>query len=159
MANGSLKIGLGFGIASGVITTVGLMIGLYSSTFSKGIVLAGILTVAIADSFSDALGIHFSEESSGLKSTKQIWQSTIFTLISKFIITISFLPLILLLPLKLAVILDVIYGVLILLIYSFILAKKQNNNPYKAILEHLSIMFLVLFITYYTGRAIDKLFL
>ena len=38
------------------------MIGLYSGTNPRGVVIGGILTIAIADSLSDALGIHISEE-------------------------------------------------------------------------------------------------
>jgi len=35
----SLKVGLGFGLASGVITTLGLMIGIYASTLSRVMLL------------------------------------------------------------------------------------------------------------------------
>lgn len=59
----SLKIGICFGITSGIITTLGLMMGLESGTNSRLVVLGGIFTIAIADAFSDALGIHISEES------------------------------------------------------------------------------------------------
>jgi len=58
----SLKTGISFGLTSGTITTLGLMIGLNSGTNSRGIIIGGILTIAIADSLSDALGIHISEE-------------------------------------------------------------------------------------------------
>ena len=58
----SLRTGFCFGLTSGIITTIGLMAGLYSSTNSK-FVVGGILTIAVADAFSDALGIHISEES------------------------------------------------------------------------------------------------
>jgi len=58
----SLRTGVSFGLTSAVITTLGLMVGLQSGTHSKIVVLAGILTIAIADAFSDALGIHVSEE-------------------------------------------------------------------------------------------------
>jgi acid phosphatase family membrane protein YuiD len=57
----SLRTGISFGLTSAVITTLGLMVGLHSGTHSKIVVLAGILTIAIADAFSDALGIHVSE--------------------------------------------------------------------------------------------------
>lgn len=37
-----------------------LMAGLHSGTHSRAIVIGGILTIAIADAMSDALGIHVS---------------------------------------------------------------------------------------------------
>ncbi len=39
-----------------------MIVGLNSGTNSKNIVLGGIITIAIADALSDALGIHISEE-------------------------------------------------------------------------------------------------
>ena len=73
MTKTCFKTSFGFGLASGVITTLGLMIGLYSSTFSRGVVLGGVLTIAIADSCADAVGIHFSEESEGVHTHKEVW--------------------------------------------------------------------------------------
>ena len=49
----SLQVGFSFGITSGIITTLGLMVGLSSGTHNKLAVVGGILTIAIADSLSD----------------------------------------------------------------------------------------------------------
>ena len=75
----SLKTGLSFGLTSGVITTLGLMVGLHSGTHSKSVVLGGILTIAVADSLSDALGIHVAEESKNHGSHRDIWEATLAT--------------------------------------------------------------------------------
>ncbi len=53
----SLNTGISFGLTSGVITTLGLIVGLHSGTHSKLAIIGGIITIAIADAFSDALGI------------------------------------------------------------------------------------------------------
>lgn len=156
MKTSCFKTSFGFGIASGVITTLGLMVGLYASTSSRGIVLGGILTIAVADSFSDAVGMHFSEESEGVHTEKEIWLSTFYTFLSKLIITISFLPMLFLLSLHLAMILNIIWGVLLLSIFSYTIAKQQNNSPLKAIVEHVSIMGFVILVTFYLGKLIDK---
>ena len=74
----SLKVGFSFGLTSGIITTLGLLTGLNSSTNSKLVVIGGILTIAIADAFSDALGIHVSEESENKHTSREIWESTFF---------------------------------------------------------------------------------
>ena len=59
----SFKIGFSFGITSGIITTLGLMVGLHSSTDSKFVVIGGLFTIAIADAFAEAMGMHFATES------------------------------------------------------------------------------------------------
>ena len=81
----SLKVGFSFGLTSGIITTLGLMVGLNSGTRSKLVIIGGVLTIAIADAFSDALGIHISEESENRHSGKEIWEATMSTFLSKFI--------------------------------------------------------------------------
>ena len=53
MMKHSLKTGLSFGLTSEIITTLGLMVGLNSSTHSDLVVIGGILTIAIADGFLD----------------------------------------------------------------------------------------------------------
>ncbi|MBN2479091.1 MAG: hypothetical protein JXA94_02570 [Parachlamydiales bacterium] len=156
--NNSFKVGFGFGIASGVITTLGLMIGLYSSTLSRSVVIGGILTIAIADSFSDALGIHLSVESEGNQTTRVIWLSTIYTFLSKLFVTLSFLPLVIFLKLDLGIFGNIIWGFFLISVYSFAIAKRQNNNPIKAILEHSLIMTFVIIATFYTGKLISHFF-
>ena len=74
----SLKVGFSFGLTSGIITTLGLLTGLDSSTNSKLVVIGGVLTIAIADAFSDVLGIHISEESENKHTSREIWESTFF---------------------------------------------------------------------------------
>ena len=56
------RTGLFFGATSGVITTIGLIVGLNSGTRSITAVLGGILVIAVADAMSDALGIHLAND-------------------------------------------------------------------------------------------------
>lgn len=154
----SLKVGIGFGLTSGVITTLGLMVGIYSGTQSETAVIAGILTIAFADSMSDALGIHIAEESEGIHTTIEIWVSTLTTFFVKFLITSSFLVPIILLSMPAAIRLCIIYGVILLIGYSLYLAKKQKQNPFFIIGEHLAIVALVLVSGYYVGVWVKNSF-
>jgi len=86
----SLLKGVSFGLTSGIITTLGLIIGLHSFSGSKLIILGGIITIAVADAFSDALGIHISEESQNKHSAKEIWKATIATFLTKFFFALTF---------------------------------------------------------------------
>lgn len=157
--NHSIKTGLSFGLTSGIITTLGLMVGLEAGTNSKGIVLAGILTIAIADSFSDALGIHISEESENHHSPKEIWASTLSTFIFKFLIAITFTIPVILYDLNTAIIISIIWGLSILSALSYKLAKAQKANPWKVITEHLLIAVIVIILTHYTGNWTSEIFI
>src|SRR3989338_1266427 len=156
--NHSIKTGFSFGLTSGIITTLGLMVGLNSGTHSKLVVLGGILTIAIADAFSDALGIHISEESENKHNTKEIWQATISTFLVKFIFASMFVVPVLLFKLSTAIIISIILGLLVLIFISFKIAKEQKEKEWKVIAEHLVIALVVVVITYYVGSWISLIF-
>jgi len=147
----SLIKGFSFGLTSAIITTLGLMIGLYSATSNKLVVIAGILSIAIADSFSDALGIHISEESIN-KSDKHIWEATLSTLFSKFGFALLFLIPVLLFSLKNAIIISIIISLFALSCLSYKIALRTKDNPVTVILEHIVIAIVVIFVTYYVGK-------
>ena len=154
----SLKIGFSFGLTSGIITTLGLMVGLNSGTHSKLAVLGGILTIAIADAFSDALGIHVSEESENKHTESEIWQATISTFLTKFIFASTFVIPVLLFELRYAIMVSVIWGLTVLAIVSFKMAQEQRVQPWKMVFEHVFIAVAVILITNGIGMWISSRF-
>jgi len=154
----SLKMGFSFGLTSGIVTTLGLIVGLNSATDSKLVIIGGILTIAIADAFSDALGIHISEESECKHTAKEVWESTASTFLSKFVFAMTFVIPILFLPLTTAIIVSVAWGLSLLGIFSFFIAKEQKVRPLEVIAEHLVIALVVIIITNYVGAFIGSVF-
>ncbi len=153
----SFKIGFSFGLTSGIITTLGLMVGLHSGTHSKIVVMGGILFIAVADALSDALGIHISQESEEKRTQREIWESTISTLLSKFVVALTFVIPILILPLSTAIIISVLWGLFSIGIFSFYIARQQQQKPHWVILEHISIAILVVIITRCIGDWVATL--
>lgn len=150
----SIRKGVGFGLTSGIITTLGVIVGLHSSTHSKSIIIGGILIIAIADALSDSLGIHISEEFELKHSKKEIWESTVATLLSKFIFALTFILPILFLQLSIAIIVSIIWGLSLISLFSFYMAKQRNAKVHKVVLEHLTITILVIIVTHYLGDLI-----
>jgi VIT1/CCC1 family predicted Fe2+/Mn2+ transporter len=158
MLKHSIKVGFSFGLTSGIITTLGLMVGLNSGTGSRLAVLGGILTIAIADAFSDALGIHVSEESENVHSTREIWESTLSTFFSKFVFALTFVIPVMVFKLSTAVVVSVIWGLSVLAIVSYSIAREQGEKPWKVVAEHLIIALVVIIITHYVGDWISLRF-
>ncbi len=154
----SIRTGFSFGLTSGIITTLGLIVGLDASTHLKAVIVGGILTIAIADSFSDALGIHVSQESQSKHSSKSIWESTIATFLTKLIFASTFIIPILLFELSSAILISVIWGFLILGIFSYIIAKQNKEASWKVVGEHLFIALIVVLITRFVGNWIASIF-
>jgi len=157
MKDSAIK-GISFGLTSGIITTLGMMIGLYAGTKSRLVVVGGILSIAVADSFSDALGIHISEESEKKKTEKQVWISTIATFISKFVFASLFIIPVILLKLATAIWVSITAGLILLAGLSYVIAREKGDNPLFVILEHLLIAVVVIVITYYVGVGVSLYF-
>jgi len=147
----SLRTGIAFGLTSAVITTLGLMVGLHSSTHSRLIIIGGVLTIAVADAFSDALGIHVSEESEDVHTAEQIWVATIATFLAKFLFALTFLVPIFLLPLSSAILVSLLWGLAALTGLSYAMAKAQGKAPWKIVGEHVLIAVVVVAITHWVG--------
>lgn len=155
----SLKTGLSFGLTSAIITTLGLMVGVYSGTRSRLAVIGSILVIAIADSFSDSLGIHISEESENKHTPREIWESTLYTFISKFVFAATFIVPVIIFELKQAIIISAIWGILLLAVFSYYLAKNERTAAWKVISEHIFVALVVIFITHLVGLGIRRFFM
>jgi VIT1/CCC1 family predicted Fe2+/Mn2+ transporter len=119
------------------------MVGLHSGTHSRTVVIGGIVTNAIADAMSDALGIHVSEESKNNGPARQIWEAAVAPVVTH--------------PLDQAIAISVIWGLLLLAVLSFFVARAQAIPPWKVIGEHLLIALCVVVVTHAVGDWVQGL--
>ena len=154
--NHSLKIGFSFGTTSGIITTLGLIVGLTASDASKAVIIGGVLTIAFADAFSDALGIHTSEESENTHSEREIWISTFATYFTKLIIALTFLFPLIFLSSTVALIVSIVWAILLLTILNYIISPKEKK--WQIIFEHLLISLVVIIFGFIIGQYIRSVF-
>ena len=152
------KAGVSFGLTSGAITTMGLMVGLNSGTHEKLAVMGGVVTIAVADAFSDALGVHIHEEAENVHSSKEIWIVTLATFISKFVFSLSFIIPLLLFQLTTAIVVSVVWGLFLVALISAFVAKDQGIKIKPVIVEHVFIALLVVVITHFLGGWVNSIF-
>ena len=160
--NHQLVSGFSFGITSGVITSLGMIVGMSSATNSKLAVIASIITMAIADGLADAAGLHMSEEAeleggNSVHTQREVWLSTLYTFLSVCGSILSFVPFFLFYPLNTAIFWGIGWGLLLLVIFNIILAKSLKENPIKVIAEHLAVAIFVIVVSYFLGGLIGKL--
>lgn len=133
------------------------MVGLHAGTHSRLVVLSGILTIAIADAFSDALGIHVSEEAENIHTAREIWGATVATFLTKFLFAMTFVVPVLLLSLTTAIVVSLIWGLSILTVLSYMVARSQGEPAWKIVGEHLVIALVVIAVTHWVGDTIGTL--
>ncbi|MCX6809771.1 MAG: hypothetical protein NTZ65_03445 [Candidatus Berkelbacteria bacterium] len=153
----AVRKGFGFGLTSGVIATMGLMVGLDAGTHSSDVVLAGIIVIAIADSMSDAVAIHMSEETDENEAESTIWPETIASFSSKFLVALLFVLPVKFLDLNIAIVFNVILGLVLITILSFIIAKIEKRNVFKMVASHILITVIVIIVTKFAGQWAETL--
>jgi len=155
--NQAVKTGLSFGFISAIITTLGLMVGIYATTHSPAVIISAVLVIAVADALSDSLGIHVSVESDKKKTSKQIWQATGATFAAKFLIAATFVIPIFFLSLDLSILISIVWGLFLITVYSYYLAKQNKRTAWKVILEHVGITIAVIALTDLIGNKIENI--
>ena len=73
------------------------------------------------------------------------------TFVTKFVFSISFAVPLLLLPLSTAVIVSVAWGMLVITVLSYLLARSQKEPPLAIVAEHLGIAILVVVLSHSIG--------
>jgi vacuolar iron transporter family protein len=154
----SIRIGFSFGLTSGIIGTLGLMVGLHSSTYSKLVVIGGILAIAISEGFSEAISIHIAEEYENVYTSREIWESTFSTFLSKFTFSSIFIMPVLFFELNKAIILSILFGLYLLFLISLVTARQRNVDAYKLIIKNICIAIFVIIATHFTGLWLSATF-
>jgi VIT1/CCC1 family predicted Fe2+/Mn2+ transporter len=146
-----------FGATSAIITCLALIIGLSKSANPKLSIVASLLVIAIADNISDSLGIHIYQESD-LKKSEVVRANTFFNFLTRFFVILIFILLVMFLSIGYATIFSIIWGISLLIILSYSIAKEQKVNPYKAIFEHVAVAVAVIFISNFLSEWILHFF-
>lgn len=158
LANKGARSGIFFGATSGVITTIGLIAGLNAGTQSLVAVLGGILVVAVADAMSDALGMHLAEEANPDSTHDHIWAATIWTFVTKLVVASSFAVPLIVFPLRLGVMIAVGWGLIVITLLSFYLARIKQVSALPVVTEHLAIAVVVVVISHLIGLWVQNAF-
>jgi len=152
----SIRKGFGFGLTSGIIATLGMMIGLDQGTHSASVVLAGILLIAITDALSDAVAIFMADEAE-LQTQSSIWQEALSTFFSKFLIGALFAIPVILIDLRQALILSVSFGLILIVTISYFIAKNEKRPVLKIVLGHLGVTIAVILVSGFVGRIAENI--
>lgn len=158
MENKGTRTGIYFGATSGVITTIGLIAGLYAGTDSLVAVLGGIFVVAVSDAMSDALGIHLAQEADPDSNSSHIWAATVSTFLTKLFVALTFALPLMFLSLGIAVLVSVGWGLIVIVLLSYYLARAQKTAVLPVVAEHLGIAVVVVVLAHFIGVWVQKVF-
>ncbi|MCX5711544.1 MAG: hypothetical protein NTY47_00510 [Candidatus Omnitrophica bacterium] len=142
-----------FGATAAIITNLSLIVGLRTGEHAKLSIIASMLVIALADNISDSMGIHIYQESECL-DPREVWSSTMSNFLSRLLVSLTFMFLVLFLPINVAAVISIAWGLLLLSAMSYMIAKDRNMTPYKIIIEHLAIAIAVIIMSNFAGQFI-----
>lgn len=148
---------ISFGGASSIITSLALITSFDVSERAKVGVTGSLLVIALADNVSDTLGIHIYQEGEDRK-IRDIWSSSLTNFLTRLLVTVVFIFFVLAFSPSKAIVFSVLYGLVVLTIISYLIAKKRNISLFHAIFEHLAIAILVIAISKNLGSFLVSLF-
>jgi vacuolar iron transporter family protein len=135
-----------FGSVSAVITSLAIITGLDVSVGARYVIVGSLMVIALADNISDTLGIHIYKEGESIKF-RDVWRSTLTNFIWRLLVTLGFVFFVITFPPSTAIIISVIYGLSILSLVSYAVARKRKIRAQPIILEHLVIAVIVVLVS------------
>ena len=158
--NTSFRQGMFFGANSGILTTAGLIAGLVQTKITKNYLIISIISLAIADSISEAYGMYISKKAENVEDDSQ---NPIYALsgllIMKFFIVISFLiPFLFSNNMKYFKNLYWIIGwsLFLISIVDYNISSLREESVISYLIPHIVVLFSVIYLTQYFGKMIEK---
>ena len=148
---------ISYGGTAAVVTSAALIIGLIAADATKPVIISALLIAALADNLTDALSIHIYQESEQLEK-KDALAGTITNFFTRLLFGISFVILVGLFPLSYVAKAAVIWGILLLAILTYLVARERKVKPLPEILKHLAVAFVVITVSRMIGYWIAPFF-
>jgi VIT1/CCC1 family predicted Fe2+/Mn2+ transporter len=143
------------GGTAAIITSMGLIAGLTQGYNARASIITGLLIVAIADNISDSFSIHIYKESQG-SSRREVNISTFGNFMIRLLTVLTFICIVLLFPPTAAFIISSVWGLVLLTMLSYIIAKNRGTRLLREIFWHLTVALLVIICSKLLGTFIVK---
>ena len=133
-----------FGLISGTVTTIGVIVGLWQSHNNVSVIIAAIMSIALSDSFSDGFGMYFSQRTHlDITEARAIGLQTTFY---KFLVTVSYIIPFLVVDINTAIQINIIWGCLLISYASYQIGEGFFLN--------LVLAMIVIFMSYLGGNMV-----
>ena len=133
---------------------MGLIIGLDAATATKATILSGLLIVAIADNLTDSLSIHINQESERLEP-RAAFHVTLTNVAARLGLSLSFVFLMVILPLRAAVVASILWGLSLLAGLSYVVARTRKLPVLREIAKHVAVAAVVMISSTMIGHIIS----
>lgn len=124
---------ISYGGTAAIVTSMALVSGLGAAGATKPVVVSALLIAALADNLTDSLSIHIFQESEQLDQ-KEAFTGTVTNFVTRLLACLSFVLLVGLLPVSIAVEGTVVWGMSLLAALTYLVARERNVGVWLEVL-------------------------
>jgi hypothetical protein len=137
---------ISFGGTAAIVTSMALITGLNTVGTAKTTLISALLIAAFADNLTDSLSIHIYQESARLEE-REAFVGTLSNFTARLLGCLSFVLIVAVLPPEVVVLGAVAWGMLLLGVLTYFLARERNVGIFSEVIKHLVVAAAVLIIS------------
>ncbi|MCE1205700.1 MAG: hypothetical protein LWW79_13975 [Holophagaceae bacterium] len=145
---------ISYGGSAAIATSMALVSGLGAAGATKPVVASALLIAALADNLTDSLSIHIFQESEQLDQ-KEAFAGTVSNFVTRLLVCLSFILLVWLLPVSVALGLIIAWGMLLLAALTFLVARERKVGAFLEVVKHLLVAASVVVVSKAIGSWIS----
>jgi vacuolar iron transporter family protein len=134
---------ISFGAPAAIVTSIALIVGLDTAAAHRAAIVGSLLILALADNLTDALGVHIYQESERL-AQPDAFRTTVANFLTRLLVSLSFVALVLTTHAPLRSYLSLTWGLLLLALLSYLLARARAVSPPAEIAKHCAVALIVI---------------
>lgn len=127
---------ISYGGTAAIVTSMALVSGLGAAEATRSVVVSALLIAALADNLTDSLSIHIFQESEQLEQ-KEAFARTVTNFVTRLLVCLSFVLLVALLPVSIAVEGVIVWGMSLLAALTFLVARERHVGVALEVVKHL----------------------
>jgi len=147
---------ISYGGTAAVVTSAALISGLGEAGATRPVIVSALLIAALADNLTDALSIHIFQESEHL-AKREALAGTVSNFLARLLLCSTFIPLVWIFPLSYVQAAGVTWGISLLSVLTYLVARERGANVATEILKHLAVAVGIIMISRTAGHWISAL--
>jgi hypothetical protein len=144
---------ISFGGTAAIVTSMALIVGLDAAHAGKAGLISALLIAAVADNLTDSLSVHMYQESQRLEQ-REVFVGTLTNFATRLMVCTSFVAMIVLLPERTAAWWGLGWGISLLTILTYLLARYRHVSAVSEIAKHLGVALAIIVVSQRVGHWI-----
>lgn len=144
---------ISFGGTAAIVTSMALIVGLDAANAGRTAMVSALLIAAVADNLTDSLSVHVYQESERLEE-REAFIGTVSNFVTRLVVCLTFVLIVVLFRTHVAAIGGIVWGMLLLTVLTYILARHRKVGAMSELGKHLAVALVVIFVSKGIGHWI-----